>query len=85
MKIKHIEETNEGFVVIMDEGVKPGRYQDLIAATYAAEPLSKEGRETVLKTMREYLDKGQNEFIMSFQDTYIKEDWDWLMKELEKQ
>jgi hypothetical protein len=54
------------------------------AEEYQAEPLSKEGRETVLKTMREYLDKGQNEFIMSFQDTYIKEDWDWLMKELEK-
>jgi hypothetical protein len=52
---------------------------------YQAEPLSREGRETVLKTMREYLDKGQNEFIMSFQDTYIKEDWDWLMKQLEKQ
>ncbi|HXH68728.1 MAG TPA: hypothetical protein VNI60_00125 [Pyrinomonadaceae bacterium] len=52
---------------------------------YQAEPLSKEGRETVLKTIREYLDKGQNEFIMSFQNTYIKEDWDWLMKELEKQ
>ncbi len=51
---------------------------------YQAEPLSKEGRETVLKTMREYLDKGQNEFIMSFQNTYTKEDWEWLMKELEK-
>ena len=52
---------------------------------YQAEPLSREGRETVLKTIREYLDKGQNEFIMSFQNTYIKEDWDWLMKQLEKQ
>jgi len=51
---------------------------------YEAEPLSKEGRETVLKTMRQYLDKGQSEFIMSFQQTYTLEDWNWLMKELEK-
>jgi hypothetical protein len=48
---------------------------------YKAEPLSKKGRETVLKTIREYLDKGQDEFIISFQDTYTKEDWNWLMKE----
>jgi hypothetical protein len=52
---------------------------------YQAESLTKEGRETVLKTMREYLDKGQNEFIMSFQDSYTQEDWDWLMKELDKE
>jgi hypothetical protein len=52
---------------------------------YQAEPLSKEGRETVLKTMREYLDKGQNEFIMSFQDTYTQEDWDWLTQELKQE
>jgi hypothetical protein len=52
---------------------------------YRAEPLSKEGRETVLKTMREYLDKGQNEFIMSFQDTYTQEDWNWLTQELKQE
>jgi hypothetical protein len=51
---------------------------------YQAEPLSKEGRETVLKTMREYLDKGQNEFIMSFQETYTTEDWDWLTGKLKQ-
>jgi hypothetical protein len=55
------------------------------AEEYQAEPLSKEGRETVLKTMREYLDKGQNEFIMSFQDSYTQEDWDWLMAEVDKE
>ena len=52
---------------------------------YQAEPLSKKGRETVLKTMKEYRDKGQNEFILSFQDTYTQKDWDWLMKELDKE
>jgi hypothetical protein len=52
---------------------------------YQAEPLSEQGREGVLKTMREYLDKGQNEFIMSFQDTYTQEDWDWLTQELKQE
>jgi hypothetical protein len=51
---------------------------------YQAEPLSIQGREAVLKTMREYLDKGQIEFILSFQNTYTTEDWTWLSKELEK-
>ncbi len=55
------------------------------AEEYQAEPLSKEGRETVLKTMREYLDKGQNEFIMSFQDSYTQGDWDWLTQELKQE
>jgi hypothetical protein len=55
------------------------------AEEYQAEPLSKEGRKTVLKTMREYLDKGQNEFIMSFQDSYTQEDWDWLTQELKQE
>lgn len=63
---------------------KSSRAAELIEE-YQAEPLSEQGRETVLKTMREYLGKGQNEFIMSFQDTYTKKDWDWLMKELEKE
>jgi len=51
---------------------------------YQAEPLSKEGREAVLKTMREYLNKGQSEFLLSFQNAYTSEDWDWLSKQLEK-
>jgi hypothetical protein len=55
------------------------------AEEYQAESLTKEGKETVLKTMREYLDKGQKEFIMSFQDTYTQEDWDWLTQELKQE
>jgi hypothetical protein len=51
---------------------------------YQAEPLSKEGREAVLKTMQEYLDKGQSEFILSFQNAYTTEDWHWLSKEMKK-
>lgn len=52
---------------------------------YQAEALSKQGREAVLKTMREYLDKGQGEYILSFQNTYTSEDWTWLSEELEKE
>ncbi len=59
-------------------------FEDKNVEVYQAEPLSKEGREAVLKTMQEYLDKGQSEFILSFQNTYTTEDWDWLSKELEK-
>ncbi len=59
-------------------------FEDKDVEVYQAEPLSKQGREAVIKTMREYLDKGQGEFILSFQNTYTTEDWDWLLKELEK-
>ena len=60
-------------------------FEDKDVEVYQAEPLSKQGREAVLKTMQEYLDKGQGEFILSFQNTYTSEDWDWLSKELEKE
>ena len=56
-----------------------------IVEEYEAEQLSKEGREAVLKTMQEYIGKGQQEFVMSQQDSYTKDDWNWLMKQLEKQ
>jgi hypothetical protein len=55
------------------------------AEEYKAEPLTEQGREAVLKTMQEYIGKGQQEFVMSQQDTYTKDDWMWLMKQLEKQ
>jgi hypothetical protein len=32
--------------------------------------------------MREFIGKGQEEFVMSQQDSYIIEDWQWLIKEL---
>ncbi len=60
---------------------KPGKPQE-ITEEYEAEPLTEQGREAVLKTMQEYIGKGQQEFVMSQQDTYTKEDWDWLMAEL---
>ena len=50
--------------------------------SYQAEPLSEQARQTVLKTIREYIEKGQSEFVMSFQDTYTAQDWQWLLENL---
>ena len=66
-----------------DKSIKVGKSEKIVEE-YQAEPLSKEGREAVLKTMSEYITKGQQEFVMSQQDSYTKEDWQWLMKELVK-
>jgi hypothetical protein len=49
---------------------------------YQAEALTKEGRESTLKTFAGYIEKGQKKFLMGLEDTYTKEDWKWLMKEL---
>jgi hypothetical protein len=50
--------------------------------TYQPEPLTKEGRESTLKTFAGYIEKGQKDFLMSLEDTYTKEDWKWLKSEL---
>ncbi len=63
---------------------KAGKPEETVEE-YEAEPLSKEGREAVLKTMQEYINKGHQKFVMSQQYTYTTEDWDWLIKQLEKQ
>jgi hypothetical protein len=63
------------------KSTKAGKSQETIEK-YEAEPLSEEGREAVLKTMQEYIGKGQQEFVMSQQESYTKEDWEWLMHEL---
>ncbi len=66
------------------KSVKVGKSEKVVEE-YQAEPLSEEGREAVLKTMLEYIKKEQQEFVMSQQDTYTKDDWDWLMHQLEKE
>lgn len=50
---------------------------------YEAEPLSQEGRKVVLKTFNEYIKNGQRDFVLSFEDTYTKEDWLFLIENLE--
>lgn len=53
--------------------------------TYQAEPLTKEGRESTLRTFIGYMEKGQKEFLMGLQDTYTTEDWEWLMNKLKQE
>jgi hypothetical protein len=49
---------------------------------YEAESLSEQGREVVLKTFKEYIEKGQRDFVMSFEETYTKSDWSFLINNL---
>lgn len=50
---------------------------------YEAEPLTDEGRKIVLKTMQDYIKKGEREFILSLQENYMAEDWKWIMEKLQ--
>jgi DNA-binding transcriptional regulator GbsR (MarR family) len=59
--------------------------QEVVVEEYKAEPLTEQGREAVLKTMQEYIGRGEQDFVMSQQDTYNEEDWSWLMQELKKE
>jgi hypothetical protein len=49
---------------------------------YQAEPLTEQGRESTLKAFAGYMEKGQKEFLLGLEDSYTREDWEWLMKEL---
>jgi predicted transcriptional regulator len=49
---------------------------------YQAEPLTEQGRESTLKAFAGYMEKGQKEFLLGLQDSYTREDWAWLIKEL---
>jgi hypothetical protein len=67
------------------KSLRAGKTDDSIqtgSETYQAEPLTEPGKKTVLKTMQEYLRHGQHEFVMSLQDSYTAEDWQWLSKNL---
>jgi hypothetical protein len=60
---------------------KAGKQEETVE-DYEAEPLTEQGREAVLKTIQEYIGKGQEEFVMSQQDSYTSKDWNWLMQKL---
>lgn len=72
----------------VSRSMQVGKPDKLIAGvdeqSYEAEPLTEEGRKTVLKTMQEFVERGQQEFVMSFEETYTKEDWQWLSKNLKE-
>ncbi len=50
---------------------------------YEAEALTKEGRKVVTQTIQNYIEKGEQEFILSLQENYTLEDWEWIMAKLE--
>ncbi len=53
-----------------------------VVENYQAEPLTEQAKETVLKTMVEYIGRGQSEFVMSLENTYTADDWKWLSENL---
>jgi hypothetical protein len=63
---------------------KAGKQEETVEE-YEAEPLSKEGREVVLKTMQEYIGKGQEDLVMGQQESFSTEDWSWLIQQLGKE
>jgi hypothetical protein len=87
---EHLRRRLFGKTISEKRKVKAGKSTDTnkpenAVEEYQAEPLSKVGREAVLKTMREFIGKGQKQFVMSQRDSYTKNDWEWLIKQLEKQ
>ena len=56
------------------------KHQIIEVEAFVAEPLTMESREVVLRTFKEYVEKGQRDFVMSFEDAYTKTDWLFLMK-----
>lgn len=61
-----------------------GKTQPAEVESFVAEPLTNESREVVLKTFKDYVEKGQRDFVLSFEETYTKEDWLFLMENLEQ-
>lgn len=58
------------------------RQSSEMVETYEAEPLTEQGRESTLKAFIGYMKKGQEEFLMGLEESYIPEDWQWLMDNL---
>jgi hypothetical protein len=50
---------------------------------YIPELLTEKQRETVLASMKEFIKKGNREFVASLKNTYTKADWDWLTESLD--
>ncbi len=55
---------------------------DIERQQFVPEALSGEGRQAVLETMRGYIGRGEREFMMSMQEVYTAEDWNWLLENL---
>jgi hypothetical protein len=55
---------------------------DIERQQFVPEALSGEGRQAVLETMRGYVGRGEREFMMSMQEVYTADDWNWLLENL---
>lgn len=55
---------------------------DIERQQFVPEALGGEGRQAVLETMRGYIGRGEREFMMSMQEVYTAEDWNWLLENL---
>jgi hypothetical protein len=63
---------------------EPGREESPIDdAEFVPDPLDEKARKTVLRTLREMLEREGREALETKSDFYTAEDWNWLMKELE--
>jgi hypothetical protein len=52
---------------------------------FVPETLRGEGKQAVLETMRGYIGRGEREFMMSMQEVYTAEDWNWLLENLSEE
>jgi hypothetical protein len=78
---------NKDIVGKPDAGYKAsGDVSDVFTSQseYVPEPLTETQRETVITSMKEFLEQGKLDFVMSLEKTYSEEDWNWLMKKLPK-
>ena len=64
-----------------EKSAKVGKSENILEE-YKAEPLTEQGKEAVLKTMQEYIGKGQEDFVMSQKESYTNNDWEWLIYKL---
>jgi hypothetical protein len=49
---------------------------------YQAEPLTEKAKETTLKAFISYMEKGQKDYVLTLEDSYTKEDWQWLIGQI---
>jgi DNA-binding transcriptional ArsR family regulator len=52
--------------------------------TWEKQPLGKEEKERTVQIMRERIEEGHDELVMSMKQTYTEEDWKWLMEKIDK-
>jgi hypothetical protein len=59
--------------------------QAAVAETWEKELLTNEEKQKTLQVMRERIEEGHRELVMSMKPVFAEEDWIWLMKKLPKE